>query len=64
MQDIINKAIVILAKKHNINSNALEYIGNVDCSWKGDGFVQVQFNINCDGHKHNHSTVAVNSWNL
>lgn len=64
MNSIINQALNVLAEKHNINTYQLKYIGHVDCSWKKLGAVQLQFNIECEGHRNNHSTVAVNSWNM
>jgi hypothetical protein len=64
MEKIIEKAVQILAAKHGIAVEQLEYIGAAEMSWKAPGAVQVLFNINCEGHPHNHSTVAVNSWNI
>jgi len=64
MNELIKKAAEILAAQHNINVSQLDYIGSAEMNWKAPGAVQIMFNINCDGHKHNHSSVAVNSWNM
>lgn len=64
MKEKIDKAAKILAEYHKISVDELDYIGAAEMSWKAPGAVQILFNINCEGHPHNHSTVAINSWNM
>lgn len=61
---MIKRAAEILAEKHDICVDELDYIGYADMSWKAPDAIQIMFNINCEGHPNNHSSVAVNSWNM
>lgn len=62
---IIQQCQVRIAEKHNVNLEDLHYIGYTDCSFfREEGSKVVQFNLLKEGHEHNCSTVAWNTWDL
>ena len=60
----IEEARQALALRDSVDPQYVVYIGSSDMSWKGDGFVQYNFNILDENHSKFKSTVAQNSWTI